>query len=118
MNTSQDVDANVEVARSLLQAYRDQDRSRAESLLSDELTFTSPQDDHIDRQAYFDQCFPTSSRFASQTLLHAVALDEHDVLIAYEYELHNGERYRNTEIITVSHGRASQIQVFFGGRVS
>ncbi len=111
-------DANVEVARSLLQAYIDQDRPRAETLLADELTFTSPQDDHIDRAAYFDRCFPTADHFSSQTLLHAVALDEHDVVIAYEYELHGGERFRNTEIITVSRGQATEIQVFFGGKVS
>ena len=50
--------------------------------------------------------------------MHAAALDEHDVVIAYEYEPQNGERYRNTEIITVLDGKAVQIQVFFGGRIS
>ena len=108
-------DANVEVARGLLAAYRDQDRARAETLVADELTFTSPQDDHIDRHAYFEQCFPTADRFTSQTLLYAVALDDDSVLIAYEYALQNGERYRNVEIITVDHGKAVRIQVFFGG---
>jgi hypothetical protein len=33
-------------------------------------------------------------------------------------ELRNGERYRNTEIITVHDGKASEIQVFFGGQVA
>jgi ketosteroid isomerase-like protein len=118
VRTTRPADANVEVARGLLQAYLDQDRARAESLLADELTFTSPQDDHIDRPAYFQRCFPTAARLNRQTLLHAVALDEQDVVIAYEYELQTGERYRNTEIITVRNGKAVQIQVFFGGKVS
>jgi ketosteroid isomerase-like protein len=111
-------EANVVVARSVLVAYREQDRASAEALLADRLTFTSPQDDHIDRAAYFERCFPTADRFVSQTLLHAVALDEHDVLLAYEYELGSGERYRNTEIITIEAGRVVEIQVFFGGRTS
>ncbi len=117
LNESLDTDGNIEVARSLLQAYLDQDRARAERLLAEDLTFTSPQDDRINRQAYFDRCFPTADRLRSQTLLHAVALDEHNVVIAYEYELQTGERHRNTEIITIRGGKATEIQVFFGGKV-
>ncbi len=111
-------ESNVQVARDLLQAYLDQDRTRAEMLLADELTFTSPQDDHIDRRAYLDQCFPTADRLTSQTLMYAAELDEHNVVIAYEYELRTGARHRNVEIITVRDGQAVEIQVFFGGEVT
>jgi hypothetical protein len=37
--------------------------------------------------------------------------------LLYEYELRNGDRYRNAEYITVHDGRVAEIQVFFGGRV-
>jgi hypothetical protein len=39
------------------------------------------------------------------------------VVVVYEYELQTGERYRNSELLTVRAGRITEIQVFFGGRV-
>lgn len=54
---------NTDAVRALFNAYRAQDRETAERLLADNLTFTSPQDDHIDRATYFQRCFPTAGRF-------------------------------------------------------
>jgi ketosteroid isomerase-like protein len=106
-----------DVVRANFDAYVRQDRAAAEALVGDELVFTSPQDDHIDRQAYFDRCFPTADRVARQELLHVVPAGDGDVFIAYEYELKDGGTYRNTELITVAEGRITEIQVFFGGAV-
>lgn len=40
------------------------------------------------------------------------------MFLLYEYQLTTGERYRNTEYITIRGGRLVETQVFFGGRVS
>jgi ketosteroid isomerase-like protein len=37
-------------------AYETKDRSALESTLSDDFTFTSPHDDHIDRATYLERC--------------------------------------------------------------
>jgi ketosteroid isomerase-like protein len=116
-DSSADRSGPVEVARGLLQAYLDQDRRRAEDLLADDMTFTSPQDDYIDRRAYFERCFPTVDRVRWQTLLNAAPLGPDEAVIVYEYELTSGQRHRNVEVITVRDGRATEIQVFFGGQV-
>jgi ketosteroid isomerase-like protein len=108
---------NVDVARGLIEAYVEQDRARAESLLATELTFTSPQDDHIDRQAFLERCFPTAERVSRQELIHVVRAGDRDVFILYEYDLKTGGTYRNTELHTVVDGRVVEIQVFFGGAV-
>jgi hypothetical protein len=79
--------------------------------------FTSPQDDHIDRAAYFERCFPTSSRMRRQELLHVTPAGGGDVFLLYEYELQSGEVHRNTEVLTVRDGQVVEAQVFFGGRV-
>jgi ketosteroid isomerase-like protein len=108
--------SNVDVVRASFDAYRARDRAAAERLLAEDLVFTSPQDDHIDRAAYLERCFPTADRFSSQEIQRLV--DGGDgVFLLYEYELATGERYRNTEFITVRAGRIAEIQVFFGGRV-
>jgi hypothetical protein len=46
-----------------------------------------------------------------------VAAGEDSVFLLYEYELRTGERYRNTECITVRDGQLVETQVFFGGRM-
>jgi ketosteroid isomerase-like protein len=107
----------VDIVLAVLDAYRAQDRDAVEPLLADDLVFTSPQDDHIDRAAYLERCFPTADRFRSQEVLAAVPHGDAHVFLLYEYELHSGERHRNAEYLTVRDGQVREIQVFFGGRV-
>ncbi|WP_371132660.1 DUF4440 domain-containing protein, partial [Phenylobacterium sp.] len=44
-------------ARALYAAFMKQDRAAAEALLAPDFRFTSPYDDHIDREAWFDRCW-------------------------------------------------------------
>ena len=109
--------ANAEVVRAAFRYYRAQDREAAFPLYADTFTFTSPQDDHIDRAAFFERCFPTAERLVRQDLLHVTPADEELVFVAYEYELTTGEVHRNVEMMTVRGGLIHEVQVFFGGRV-
>lgn len=43
-------------------AYEDSDRSAIEPVLHPDFTFTSPQDDRIDRDTYFQRCWPGHER--------------------------------------------------------
>lgn len=110
-------DSPIDVVRASFEAYRAQDLRAAERLLADDLVFTSPQDDHIDRTAFLERCFPTASHFTEQAIVALSPAGETGVFLLYEYELENGERYRNTEYHTVRDGRIAEIEVFFGGRV-
>jgi ketosteroid isomerase-like protein len=107
----------TDIVRASFEAYLTQDRSRAEAIMADHLVFTSPQDDHIDREAYFERCFPTADRVRSQEILELVGSDGDGVFLMYEYQLTTGERHRNAEFIRVQDGQIVDIQVFFGGRV-
>jgi ketosteroid isomerase-like protein len=109
--------SNIDAVRASMEAYHNQDIDIASRLLADDFTFTSPQDDHIDKSAYLERCFPTADRFASSEILALVASGADSVLLLYEYELTTGERYRNAECITVRNGKLVETQVFFGGRV-
>ncbi|MEV0978113.1 nuclear transport factor 2 family protein [Streptomyces sp. NPDC049915] len=106
----------TEVVEAAFRLYRAQDRDAAVALYADDFTFTSPQDDHIDKAAFFERCFPTADRFRRHRLLWVTPADEELVFVLYEYELATGERYRNTEAITVRDGLIREVQVFFGGR--
>jgi len=108
--------SKVDTVRAMFDSYLNQDRNAAERLLADAFVFTSPQDDHIDRAAFFERCFPTVNRLVRQDLLHVVQADDDDVFVMYEYELKTGERHRNVEVLTVHDGQITEAQVFFGGR--
>jgi ketosteroid isomerase-like protein len=106
-----------QTVRANFDAYLRQDRAACEALLADDMTFTSPQDDHIDKSAFLERCFPTADRVSRQELLHVVRADDQNVFVMYEYDLKTGGTHRNTELITVVDGKIVEVQVFFGGPV-
>ena len=107
---------NADTVRAFFASYLAQDRAAAERLVAEEFVFTSPQDDHIDRAAFFERCFPTADRFKDHELLAVVPTEGDDIFVLYEYELDGGQRHRNAEVITVRDGQVTESQVFFGGR--
>lgn len=104
---------NIDIVRASFDSFREQDAAAAERLMADDFVFTSPQDDRIDRAAWFAKCFPTADYFVWQKLLAVTEVDAQTVLAYYEYELQTGERFRNTEIISLRSGRIAEVQVFF-----
>jgi hypothetical protein len=106
------------VVKAAFRYYQAQDREAAQHLYAEGFTFTSPQDDHIGKSAFFQRCFPTARRFTRQRLLALTPVDRELVFAYYEYDLVTGGRYRNMEAITVRDGLIHEVQVFFGGRVS
>jgi ketosteroid isomerase-like protein len=107
--------ADARVVRALFAAYRDGDRAAAERLVAPDFVFTSPQDDHIDRVAWFERCFPTAARFRTQRMLTVVDAGNGAVVVRYEYELVEGGRFRNMEHLSIHEGRLVAAEVFFGG---
>jgi len=108
--------SNIDVVTQLQAAFDAQDAAAADQLVADDFTFTSPQDDHLDKAEWMRVCFPTAAHFGSRTMLAVQELGD-DVVAYYEYEVADtGEVYRNTEVITVRDGRVSETRVFFGGR--
>ena len=108
--------SNTDVVRAAFDAYLAQDRYAAERLIAEDYSFTSPQDDHIDKAGFLERCFPTADRLTSQEILELVSAGEEGVFILYEYELKNGDRHRSAEFITGRCGRLVETQVFFGAR--
>ena len=83
--------SNTHVVRACFDAYLAQDQDTAAALLADDYVFTSPQDDHIDKDAFLQRCFPTTARLNWQRLLSIADIAPHNVFILYEYELTTGE---------------------------
>ena len=55
--------SNIDTVRASMDAYRNQDLEAATRLLAKDFTFTSPQDDHVDKSAYLERWFPKTQVF-------------------------------------------------------
>lgn len=97
-------------------AFHEQDRSTAEHLMSENFVFTSPQDDHIDKAAWLERCFPSADHFDGPSVTLEIVEAGGIVLHRYEYAV-DGIRYRNAEAIRVEDGRVREVEVYFGGIV-
>ncbi|HEX4534791.1 MAG TPA: nuclear transport factor 2 family protein [Rhizomicrobium sp.] len=100
-------------ARKYFAAYENRDRAFVENGLADGFTFTSPYDDHIGRETYFERCWPNSNTIA-KFHFDAVAVSGNSVLVLYQCETKSGSTFRNTECLTFENGKLKSVEVFFG----
>ncbi len=105
--------ANRDLARKMFEAYQARDRAFVEQLLANDFTFTSPYDDHIERAAYFERCWPNNGQIEK---FHFIAFAESDdsVFVLYRCDTIGGDTFRNAEFLTFAGGKLKSVEVFFG----
>lgn len=96
-------------------AYRVGDRQAARILLHDDMTFTSPQDDLVDKSTFLETCFPTAERFLRQEITAALEIEPGTVMLRYTAQLRGEKPFSNVEIMRVHEGQIIEIKVYFGG---
>jgi ketosteroid isomerase-like protein len=106
-------DDAVSVARHAYAAFASMDRSVMEGLIGDQFRFTSALDNRIDRSTYFERCWPNSKAISAFDLVNLVQ-DGNRAFVSYEATSTNGQRFRNTEILTVEDGKIIEAEVYFG----
>ena len=106
----------IDTVLAFMQAFREQDRPAAEALMHADFVFTSPQDDHLDRAAWLERCFPTADHFDTPGVTLQIVETDGIVLHRYEYVV-QGKTYRNTEATRVVDGAVQEVEVYFGGVV-
>jgi ketosteroid isomerase-like protein len=94
-------------------AYESGDRDLVEQRLSDDFVFSAPPDVGIDRETYFERCWPaseTTESFEYERLVEANG----EVVVTYEATRTDGGRFRNTEIFGFDGDKISRVEVYFG----
>jgi ketosteroid isomerase-like protein len=106
----------TELIRIYFKAYETKDRSALESTLSDDFTFTSPHDNHIDRVTYLERCWPNSKHTKA---IHIRKLFDqgNEAFVLYDFEPDNGQPFRNTEFFNGDDGKIKTIEVYFGSKI-
>jgi len=103
----------LQIARDCYGAYESGDRSVVEALLSDDFTFYSPPDPGIDRATYFERCWPNAELIESFDFKRLVKIGD-EVVVTYESTKTDGNRFRNTEVLTFDGDKICKAEVYFG----
>lgn len=105
----------LETARRALRAFADKDRAAIEAVIGEPYSFTSPMDNALSRETFFERCWPNSAAFTEMNFIHG-AEDGDLAFIVYE-GVANGKRFRNTELHRVENGRIVETEVYFGWNI-
>jgi ketosteroid isomerase-like protein len=103
----------LQLARDAYGAYERGDRSVLEELLSEDFTFFSPPDPGIDRETYFERCWPNAELIESFEFKRLVESGD-EVIVTYESRKTDGGRFRNTEVLRFEGGKICRTEVYFG----
>jgi ketosteroid isomerase-like protein len=106
----------VAIARKSYQAFVDGDRRANEAVIGEDFHFTSPLDNRIDRRTYFERCWPNSETISSFRFIRAFSHGD-EVFVTYEAQSTSGKVFRNSEILTIRHGKIVAVEVYFGWNV-
>lgn len=102
-----------DLVRQCFAAYESKDRGAIEALLSDDFTFSSPLDDNISRERYFERCWPNSGHLRAFHIEKLFAEGNH-AFVTYEAEQNDGAKFRNTEFFTSDGEKIKHVVVYFG----
>ena len=103
----------VAIARASYDAYAEKDRAAMEALVAEDFHFTSPLDNPLDRATYFARCWPNSRMIDGYDFIHLVPEGDR-VFVTYEGRSNAGQRFRNTEILTLRGRQIVEVEVYFG----
>jgi hypothetical protein len=107
----------LELTRAVYGAYVSRDRSVVEQILGPDFTFFSPADVGIDRERYFERCWPNAGMIEDYEFERLIEIGD-EVLVTYEATKTDGSRFRNTEVLTFdAEDKLVRAEVYFGWNV-
>jgi ketosteroid isomerase-like protein len=102
-----------ELIRGYFAAYKSKDRKFMEDAIAEGFTFTSPYDDAIGREAYFERCWPNSERIREHDIERIFEQGE-EAFVTYRMVTNAGDEFRNTEFFRFRRDKLRHVDVYFG----
>lgn len=103
----------TEAVRKLFANYIADRKDLTDPLLTEDFTFSSPRDDHIDKPSYFAHCWPQPPVFRN-IVIERLFSEGDEVVVGYRAEKVSGGAFRNLELMTFRGDRIASIEVYFG----
>ena len=105
--------SRADLARALYEAFAAADRDAAERLLGTGFTFSAPPDPLLDRDGFFERCWPGAGSGQAFEFQRVVEAGD-EVIVTYERTRPDGGRGRNTEVLTFQGDEIVRAEVYFG----
>jgi ketosteroid isomerase-like protein len=102
----------IAIVRASYQAILHKDRAALETLLAEDLRFTSPRASGVDRAAYLACRWPVAEATAGFDLIH-FAREGDRVMVSYVGRNTRGRRFRNMEQVSVRDGKIVEVEAYF-----
>jgi ketosteroid isomerase-like protein len=102
-----------QLARRLYEAFSAGDREFFDQHLADGLVFSSPPDPKLDREGFFERCWPGAGRGQGIDIVRLIESGD-EVVVTYELNRPDGSGGRNTEVLTFDGDKVTRIEVYFG----
>ena len=81
--------------------------------MASDFTFSSPPDPLLDRNGFFEKCWPGAGKLHDFEFMRVVEQGD-EVIITYEFVKPGTARGRNTEVLTFTGDKISRAEVYFG----
>ncbi|QRM46752.1 nuclear transport factor 2 family protein [Rhizobium sp. BG4] len=101
------------IIRGLFAAYVQGRKDLVRPMLADDFTFSSPRDDHIGREDYFERCWPEKPPF-STIEIECLSVEGDEAAVRYRAVKHDGTAFRNMESFRFKDGKVASVDVYFG----
>jgi ketosteroid isomerase-like protein len=106
----------TQLARRAYEAFAAGDRDFYEEHLADDFQFSAPPDPLLDRDGYFERCWPGAGKGQEFEFVRAIESGD-EVVVTYEMKRADGGRGRNTEVMTFDGDKICRVEVYFGWEV-
>jgi len=103
-----------QIALASYQAFAAGDRSFFEERLSEAFRFSAPPDPHLDRDGWFERCWPGAGAGQTFEIIRSVEAGD-EVIVTYRLRRPDGTGGFNTEVLTFDgDDRIARTEVYFG----
>jgi ketosteroid isomerase-like protein len=110
---------NEEVIRKWYAGWEKKDWAPLDSLLADDFTFSSANnDDHISKGTFKTRCWESQIDFIKHFDLERVTTGADDAFVKYLCHTKNGKSFRNVEYLRIKNGKLESIECYFGEQSS
>lgn len=103
----------IDMARSVYRAFAAGDRQAVEGLLAADFVFFSPPDPGLDRDGYFERCWPNAGSGNHFEFVRLIESGD-EVIVTYEATRADGSRFCNTEVLSFEGEQIVKTEVYFG----
>lgn len=103
----------IDIVSTVYRAFAAGERQVIEGLFASDFVFFSPPDPGLDREGYFEKCWPNAGNGMRFEFVRLIESGD-EVIVTYEATRTDGSRFRNTEVLRFKGEQIVRTEVYFG----